>query len=191
MIMDIQAALCLQEERCLTDRRTVNNALWNSYQAKDGKWIMLVMPHTDRYWPAFCKAIGKPELEKDPRFDSHLKRIRENLTLISMFEEIIASKTSAEWERIAQEYDLVLGRIQSPLDVVSDPQAWENDFFTEIDHPIAGRLKLLNSPIKFSKMPTSVKCSAPQLGQHTEEVLLELGYNWDDIAEMKGQNVVI
>lgn len=191
MSMDIQPALCLGQERSLTDRRTVSNALWNSYQAKDGKWVMLVMPQTDRYWPSFCKAIGKPEWEKDPRFDSHMKRIQENLTLIPMFEEIIASKTAAEWEEIAQEYDLVLGRIQTPLEVANDPQAWENDFFTEVDHPIAGRLRLLSSPVKFSKMPASVRFGAPQLGQQTEDVLLGLDYTWDDIARMKNEGVII
>jgi crotonobetainyl-CoA:carnitine CoA-transferase CaiB-like acyl-CoA transferase len=174
-----------------TDRRTVTNALWNCYQAKDGKWIMLVMPQTDRYWPSFCKAIGKPEWEKDPRFDSHMKRMEQNTYLIPALSQIIGSKTAAEWETIAQEYDLVLGRIQTPVEVANDPQAWENEFFAEMAYSSDVRFKVINSPMKFSKTPATVRSLAPELGQHTEEVLLELGYTWDDMAEFKNQGVIM
>jgi len=174
-----------------TDRRTVTNALWNCYKAKDGKWIMLVMPQTDRYWPSFCKAVGKPEWEKDPRFDSHVKRMGQNLFLIAAVDEIIAGKTAAEWEAIAQQLDLVLGRIQTPLEVASDPQAWENDFFTELEYAPGVRFKAINSPIKFSETPATIRSLAPELGQHTEEILLELGYTWDDLAKLKNEGAIL
>lgn len=174
-----------------TNRATVTNALWNCYQAKDGKSIMLVMPQTDRYWPSFCKAIGKPEWEKDPRFDSHVKRMEQNMTLIGALDEIMASKDAAEWEAIAQEFDLVLGRIQTPVEVANDPQAWENDFFTEVEYAPGVPLKAINSPVKFSKTPAIIKSLAPELGQHTEEVLLELGYTWDDMAGLKEEGTIL
>jgi len=117
--------------------------------------------------------------------------MRENLTLIPAVEEIMATRPAAEWEEISKEYDLVLGRVQTPLEVVEDPQAWENDFFTEIDHPRLGRFKLMQSPIKFSKTPASIRSVAPELGQHTEEVLLELGYTWDDMAGLKSEGAIL
>ena len=172
------------------DWRTVNNALWNCYQAKDGGWVILVMPQTDRFWPSFCQAAGRPDLAQDPRFDSHVKRIQERQTLISLVSQIIAAKTADEWEQIGQQYGLVLGKTFSPLDVINDAQAWENDFFAETDHPVAGRVRLLQSPIKLSNTPASVRCCAPQLGQHTEEVLQELGYAWGDMAEFKKRGVI-
>ena len=174
-----------------TDRRTVTNALWNCYQAKDGKWLMLCMPQTDRYWPAFTKAIGKPEWEKDSRFDSHMKRMEQNTYLVPAVGEIMATKTSAEWEAISQEHDLVLGRIQTPVEVADDAQAWENEFFAEIQYAPGVPLKAINSPIKFNKTPATIRSLAPELGQHTEEILLDLGYTWDDMAEFKNQGVIM
>jgi crotonobetainyl-CoA:carnitine CoA-transferase CaiB-like acyl-CoA transferase len=174
-----------------TDRRTVTNALWNCYKAKDGKWIMLVMPQTDRYWPSLCRAFGKPEWENDPRYDTHAKRMNESQTLIPLFGEIIASKTAAEWERVAEEHDVILGRIQTPVEVAHDPQAWENDFFTEMETSPGVPCKFINSPAQFSQSPAQVRAPAPQLGQHTEEILQELKYTWDDITELRSQGAIL
>jgi crotonobetainyl-CoA:carnitine CoA-transferase CaiB-like acyl-CoA transferase len=71
------------------------------------------------------------------------------------------------------------------IKVVNDPQAIENDFFTEFDHPVVGPLKLVASPVKFDRKKPPIRLPAPEVGQHTEEVLLELGYTWDDIVELK------
>ncbi len=74
---------------------------------------------------------------------------------------------------------------------MTDPQALANDFFVEIDHPVAGRLKLVNTPVKFRQNPASPGSPAPQVGQHTEEILLDLGYSWDDITRLKEQKVIL
>jgi len=191
MSFDIGTALHQGVNLRQTDRRNVTNALWNCYKAKDGKWIMLVMPQTDRYWPSFSKAMGKPEWEKDPRFDSHMKRMAQNTTLIAALDDIIAGKTAVQWEAIAQEFDLVLGRIQTPLEVASDQQAWENGFFTELEYAPGVRFKAINSPVKFSQTPAAIRSLAPELGQHTEEILLDLGYSWDDLAGLKKEGVIL
>jgi len=191
MSMDIEAALFTGKQIRQTDRQKAPNAIWNTYRAKDGKWLMLCMPQTDRYWPQFCQAVGRPEWENDPRFDTHAKRLQENQTLIPELDGIMATRTAAEWDSIAEEFDLIMGRVQTPLEVIEDPQAWENGFFTEIDHPSGRRMTLLSSPVKFSETPASIRTCGPQLGQHTEEILLEAGYAWDDLAEMKGQGVIL
>ncbi len=191
MQYDIGTALHQGVNLNQTDRNTVTNALWNCYLAKDGKWIMLVMPQTDRYWPSLCQAIGKPEWVTDERFDSHAKRMDQNLFLIPAFEEIIEGKTSTEWEQVAQQFDLVLGRIQSPLEVASDPQAWENGFFTELEYTPGVKFKAINSPIKFSQTPAEIRTIAPELGGNTEEILVELNYPWNKIAAMKDAGAII
>ena len=80
--------------------------------------------------------------------------------------------------------------MQSTSEVVIDPQALANDFFVEIDNPVSGRLKIVNSPIKFHQNPSIPKGPAPQVGQQTEEILLELGYSWDDISILKDKTVI-
>jgi crotonobetainyl-CoA:carnitine CoA-transferase CaiB-like acyl-CoA transferase len=191
LMFDVGTALHQGVNLRQTDRRTVTNALWNCYKAGDGKWIMLVMPQTDRYWPAFCQAIGKPEWERDPRYESHAKRIEQNLTLIAALDQVMAGKSAAEWESIAQEFDLVLGRIQTPLEVAHDPQAWENGFFGEMEYRPGVKFKIVNSPVKFSQTPAGIRSLAPELGQHTEEILLELGYTWDDMARLKDEGAIL
>lgn len=189
--IDIGTALNQGVNLPRTDRTKVTNFMWNSYKTKDDKWLMLVMPQTDLFWTRFCKAIGKPEWEKDERFDSHIKRMQQNATLIPAMDEIMATKTAEEWEAIAQEYDIVTGRIQTPLDVAGDPQAWENSFFEEVEYMPGATFKMINSPVKFSETPASIRSIAPELGQHTEEVLLELGYDWTEITNLKGAGAVL
>jgi len=77
------------------------------------------------------------------------------------------------------------------LEVTNDPQAWENDFFAKVECTRAVRFKAINSVVKFTKTPGMVRGLAPELGQHTEEILLELDYGWEAIAELKKQNVVM
>jgi crotonobetainyl-CoA:carnitine CoA-transferase CaiB-like acyl-CoA transferase len=74
--------------------------------------------------------------------------------------------------------------------VVDDEQAWANDYFEVVEHPTRGTMKLVANPIKLGGMPSSIRTTAPELGQHTEEVLLEHGYSWTDIARLKDQGVV-
>jgi crotonobetainyl-CoA:carnitine CoA-transferase CaiB-like acyl-CoA transferase len=120
-----------------------------------------------------------------------VRRVKGDTMLITIVSEVIGSKTAAERETITQEYDLVLGRIQTPMEVANDPQAWENDFFTELEYAPGVRFKTINSPVKFSQTPATVRSLAPELGQHTEEILLDLGYTWDDMAEFKNQGIIM
>jgi crotonobetainyl-CoA:carnitine CoA-transferase CaiB-like acyl-CoA transferase len=188
---DIGAALHQGVNLRRIDRANHTNFMTNSYKCKDEKWIMLQMPHTDRYWPSLCQAIEKPEWEQDPRFDSHNKRMEQKSTLIPAMELIMAQKTAKEWEAIAQNYDLVLGRVQTPLEVANDPQAWENNFFVEVDYGPQQRFKAINSPVKFSETPGLIRGLGPELGQHTEEILLDFGYNWDDLIRFKSQGAIM
>jgi len=187
---DIQMPLVTGKEIPNTDRRKVSNPLWNTYETKDGRWMQLVMVQSDRFWSGFCHTLGLTHLENDPKFESHVKREQNNEELITTVSEAMKSKPLKEWEDLFEKNELVSSRVQSPLEVVNDPQAIENDFFTEFDHPVVGPLKLVASPVKFDKKKPSIRLPAPEVGQHTEEVLLELGYTWEDLVELKDAGAI-
>jgi formyl-CoA transferase len=187
MNQDIQVALYKREEIPNIDRRKAKNPIWNSYQTSDGRWMQLAMMQSERFWPDFCRAIGRPELQNDSRFDSDDKRERNNELLISILNEVFAGKSLREWIGILDGHGLVSSMAQTISEITNDPQAAENGFFAKLDHPNAGEIRLVASPVKFSGTEASVKGPAPEVGQHTEEILLEAGYTWDDITRLKDE----
>ena len=189
LCMDIQNAL-VGREPVKHDRTKANNPIWNSYRTKDGRWFWLAMLQSDASWPDFCRAIGRPELENDPRFNSLETRTHNNEELIHMIDEILATRTMAEWEGLFRQNKVIYGRVQTPSEVTTDPQALANNFFAEVEYPGEGKIKLVTSPVIFSENPASLRTPAPEIGQHTEEILLELGYTWDEISSFKDQGVI-
>jgi len=172
-------------------RQSAANPLCNPYRTKDGKWFELFLLQADLYWPSLCRAIGKPELEKAPEFKDMVAREKNCRALIQILEDIFASRTWEQWKRLFKEHGVIAGKIQSPREVVNDPQAHENRFFPEVEHPIAGKIRVVGSPVKFSETPAQVRSAAPEVGQHTEEILLEVGYTWEDIVRLKEVGAIL
>ncbi len=169
--------------------RTRNpNPMYNSYKAKD-RWMMMVHPNQE-YWTSFCKAIGKEEWINDPRYDTMEKRDEHAEEIIKKLDKLFVKKTWVEWEEKFKEYDLIVSGNHFIPEILEDEQARANNFFTKIEHPIMGEARLLNSPLQFSETPAKITSVAPQLGAHTEEVLLAAGYTWEDLEEMKEQKVI-
>ena len=174
------------------DRKSVTNPLANHYKCKDGKWISFCILATDRVWPDFCKAAGIENLEKDPRFESTPSRGKNCRELISILDNVFATRTRDEWVKIVGEYHRIMfSPVNEGLDVASDPQILANNYVVEYEQPSLGKIKSVGCPVKFHKTPAGVQCPAPEFGQHTEEVLTELGeYTWDDIAQLKEEKVI-
>jgi len=188
---DIQASLTSGEDIPRLSRKMTPNPLFNSYEIKDKKWIHLLMPQTDRFWSALCRAMGIIELEHDPRFDSHANRVENNVSLISIFDDIMATKTLKEWATIFDSEGIWWTPVQTVAETIADPQVKANDYIVSLDHPAKGQIKLVGSPIQFARMQPKPRSPGPELGQHTEEILLELGYDWPKITRLKKQGVII
>ena len=110
--------------------------------------------------------------------------------LVALLDKIMATKTWAEWEKEFRANDLIVSGNQTIAEILKDEQAIVNNFYTDIEHPVVGKARLLNSPVQFSETPARITGVAPQLGAHTEEVLLEAGYTWEDLEELKQQKVI-
>ncbi len=171
-------------------RREMPNPLWNSYRTKDDRWLQLVMLVPDMYWPQFCRAIERQELEKDERFATLQNRAVNRKELIAILDEVFATRTLAEWDKALDEQGIIWAPAQTLTEVVNDPQARARGAFAKMQHPNAGEVEIVDVPIKFGKSKVGVRGPAPELGQHTEEVLLEAGFDWDDIVKLRDEEVI-
>mgnify|MGYP001096111894 CR=1 FL=1 len=173
-------------------RSEAGNPLYNHYKCKDDKWIAIAHLQPDRYWHNVCRAIGITGLENDPRFNSIEARGKNAKELVAIMDTKFATKTRAEWMEILEKEGCIFTPVQSPMEVSNDPQALANNYFIYADHPVWGKTKVVGFPWDFSETPASWRreAPAPELGQHTEEILLELGYTWDDIVKLKAGEVI-
>ena len=169
-------------------RSKVVNPLAGRYITKDKRMIVFVVLQPDRYWAKFCRAIEREDLIDDPRFNSYEARVENCQFLYPVFDDIFKTRTLEEWKPLLE--GIPYAPHQSLLEAINDPQARANDFFVAYDHPTYGRIEGIANPVKLSETPPTVRMPAPEFGQHTEEVLLEYGYTWEDIARFKEQGVV-
>jgi len=190
---DIQRRLIWgeREENRKYARKDMTNPLRNTYQTKDKKWLFFMMIQTDRFWPAVCKAIEREDLEKDPRFDSHQKRVKNSQLIISILDEALATRTLAEWRERFEQHGLLWEPETTVPEVLADPQVSENGYVGEVQHSSGNLIKMLRVPFQLSKTPVRPRSLAPALGQHTEEVLLEMGYDWNQLSQLKEQKVIL
>ena len=169
-------------------RERLPNPMGNSYETKDGRVIRFNALQADRYWGAFCTLLGREDLEHDTKFATMDDRFENRKELYHIFKEAFLTKTLAKWMPLIS--NLPASPIQTLVDVLDDPQAKANNFFLPYDHPNYGRIKIMASPMNRSKTPATIRLPAPEFSQHTEEVLLEAGYSWEEIAELKDTGVI-
>ena len=177
-------------EKYLRRERDEVSPLVISYETRDKRWLQLSLAPPDPYWPTFCRAIERAELEKDPRFDTVESRMENQAALFHLLEEVFREKTLAEWKERFDKLDLLWSPVQSPKEVLADPQVIENDMIVPFEHPEFGPIKVVSNPVKLSQAPATLRRHAPEFGEHTEEVLLEIGYSWDDIEQLRACGVI-
>ena len=190
--MQNQISLLVDQEYTRFDQKRPGNVLWNYYKCKDGQWIAFSMGQ-DRYWPPFCRAIGRTDFIEDTRFNTSEARYENREGLVKLLDEIFISKTRDEWERSLRGNDEIIWEmVQRNLDLPRDPQVVANEYIVDYDHPVIGPSKWLQTPVTYSKTPLSTRKMAPALGENTEETLTELlGYTWDEIVALKDKNVIL
>ncbi len=175
------------------DRKSAWNVLANVYKCKDGRWIQLQHLQPDRYWESFMTSLGLAELIDDPRFSETPARTENREELVEIMDRQFVTRTSAEWdEHFRKTGDFIYAKVQSINELVDDPQVIANDYITTFDHPVIGPIKMCNHPNIYSETPSGIFKEAPELGQHTEEILIdELGYTWEDITALQDKGVIL
>jgi len=169
-------------------RQNAPNPLANRYTTRDGKAIAFNALQPDRYWAEFCRVIERPDLVEDPKFSSTEARTLNKRELYEILNQAFLTRTLAEWT--PDFVGLPYAPIQNTVEVANDPQAQANDMFLPVDHPIYGPMKVIANPVNLSETPATYRMPSPEFSQHTEEILLETGYSWEDIARFKEQGVI-
>jgi crotonobetainyl-CoA:carnitine CoA-transferase CaiB-like acyl-CoA transferase len=177
-------------EHYLRRERDEVSPLYISYETRDKRWLQLSLAPPDPYWPEFCRVIEMETLEKDPRFDSVESRMENQSLLFNILEDVFRKKDLAEWKERLDKVDLLWSPIQSPKEVIEDPQVIANDIIVPFEHPDYGSIKVVSNPIKLSKAPATIRRRAPEFGEHTEEILLKMGYSWDDIEQFRAGGII-
>ncbi len=172
-------------------RRSTEHPMRNYYQCGDGHWLMMTLTPPERHWGPLCEALGHPELEDDPRFNTDDKRLENAQQLVALFDGLFATRPRDEWLEIFSKHDLFCCGVNSVTALAKDPQITENGYLIDFDHPTAGKVKIPGYPIHFSESWARTTSAAPDLGEHTEEVLLGLGgYTEEEFSQLKAEGVI-
>lgn len=157
-------------------------------RAKDGD--VLTIFGTGPMWPDFCKLVGLEHLAEDPRFNTDEAR-RENREEIGrLLDEAFSKKTRTEWQQIFREARMRCDPCLTYEEICAHPQLEANQMIHSVNHPARGEMKMLGLPVKLKETPGNPQGPSPLLGQHTEEILLKLGYTQNDIADLEAERVI-
>ena len=166
------------------------NALVNSYATKDGRFVSLVMLQSDRFWPELVTALGRPDLIEDPRFVDHAARMTNNREAVAELAALFGSRTFDEVTAILATGKGAWAPVQRPIDVLSDPQVVANGYLQDVKDANGNPFQLVPAPLQFNGETGDTR-RAPGHGEHTDEVLGELGMDMEQILDLKISGAVL
>jgi len=161
--------------------------VWGAFRTADG--YLCLAGVDDGRWPRFCRILGIEHLENAPGFDNigrnvHGERVRAEL------DKVFPTRTTAQWLADLNAADILVTEVADYNSVLNSEQARANGYIRDLQHPTAGTVKISGTPIIINEEVESTAVMPPELGQHTEEVLLELGYSWEEIDKLRNAQVI-
>lgn len=162
---------------------------YESFPVKDGYFTIGV--GTDKHFKDFCQKIGCPELANDEKYASNKKRVQNRDKLLDFLKNILIMKTKKEWSQIFDGSSFPFAPVNSLQETFNDPHIKAIGLVENLKHPVAGEIKLVGPPVKYSESSNAVRSPPPTLGQHTKEILRDtLGYSKQQILELIKYNIV-
>ena len=162
---------------------------YQSFPTADGHLVVAMA--NDAIWGRFCDAAGRPELAKEPRFDTNAHRVENRGALIAILDELFRARPRREWIELLNQAGVPCSPVQNIREVFESEQVRATGMLREIDHPTAGKVRMAGLPVKFSDTPASIRLAPPLLGEHNDQVLKEW-LELDDaaVAELRGKGTL-
>lgn len=166
-----------------------SNPLSRTYQTADGRTLWFTCLQAGKYWPTLCTAIGRPELAADPRFADHASLLANSAEATQELEAVFAGATLEEWRRRLDVFDGQWAVMQDTIEAAGDPQTVENGYVQSCQTAEGTPFRLAAAPVQFDGEP-AVPGRAPNLNEHGDSILEELGFDWDAIIDLKVRGIV-
>ena len=158
------------------------------YATKDG--YLCVLPYTTAQWIRFFRLIGRHDLADDKRLADPVERSSRFRELYGVIDKAMPLRTTQEWVDALLANDIMFGKVNSPDDLIADPHLAALAMFPLVEHPSEGTLRLIGFPISFSETPNRLRRLPPNLGQHSREILAELGFTADELDRMEKDRAI-
>ena len=186
--VSIQAELCEAKFFGLHDRKNPANAAMNVYRASDETWFVLIV--TSDKLSAVAKALGRVDLLTDPRFSDPTKLMQNMPQLTAILDEIFSAKPMAHWYEVFSGVHVTFGAVRGPQEVINDPQLRLNDIIVPLEGAGGKLTSTISSPIQVHGVTKVAARGAPEIGEHNEEVLKQLGFSMDEIDGLHATGAV-
>ena len=162
---------------------------YRNFKCKDGQWIFIAAAN-DRFWGKLARALGLEAMATDPRFAKNQDRVKHRAELESILEQTIGAREREPLLKVLEEADVPATPVNTVDQVMNDPQTAERGIVQRVAHPTLGEIPVVGTPLHFSRMSPGVRRAAPLRGQHTDEILAEVGYTPTRIQALRDKKVV-